>query len=1130
MTPWLPGFLVLTALAAGFSAGQGEPTKKTEEPRKSNSAAALVPKKALNPDETEPSSPRDDVPALPAGAKVWISPEKFKELEDRYQSLRQKFLALERQLKKERLSPSACKLSGRLDGDVAVLRAEISFRAPAPQSIVFLGLKNGYLVDEGQIVNGQIGDAAPHLEAVEDGYIVRVEKEGPQRLSLNLRVPVAARRNIALSAGNERGFDLGLPGAAVTTLAFDLPKGAKDLRWNDSPAAPKSPGHWDLTLGAQKNLAVVWKEPVATPSSAASQNARVNLKVKIEEGRVELTGELVLEDAKNPMRTWQLLLPAQVKVSPAVGSPAFTWQPPTGKSNVHLIQPTEPADKLTLSLQAQYARTLPQQKLPVGPALVQGASTQGTILIQSAPGVLRGQRLQFHSFGEIFQRDPPKALAGVENRAQFQFWNAPFSGKGLSPAKASLELEWKAEKGQVDAVAEHDVKLRENQDGQWVVDVESRFVVQSANSAVDALDLQTPALSFPDLLWLGVQPELGFPAALRWPVALPRRPAFPFSLTAGDDVGPLEVLPADAQRRVRLKLNRPIGNNMVVKAQSKLLGPGDANRFLIELPKLLGVLDRGAKITVWAPPGQELLVGRSNQSEPVPEKYEQSFEQMPANIEVAWRGNRRERLARTVVDLSVREQSLHVRQTLLLPTAVWSGGATNTGQLALRLPTPDFTFSVLNSQRIGQDKTLAWIKLPPENKDLFELHLEYDIALTERNDAAIPLLWPEGASRREAKLRIWTEPGVTPTIVGLGDVWKERPLEEGPNGGAWPALVAAGAGPALPLTIQVATAAGRRLPSLVADRSLIQVRVDDDGTQAYRCRYLVRKFSGTSLDVELPMASAQAHFRIAGKEIGGVLADPLRNRFHVPLAPHLYPQPVLLEIAYNIPAGQADSRRLWQTFLAPPRFEGDVVFGPTRWQAALPAGHTPFVLGATSVDYQWGLSGWLLSPEASVSAADLDAWIGAAEAADPDMTGLTWWRGTVQGQRIYHAPRPLWLALCSGGVLVLGMLVLLAPLPRIALGLIVLVTGVAIGVLGLLNDYLLPVLFMGCQPGLVALAVVVAMQWILLERHRRQLVFMPSFSRTPQGSTVIRQSKLPRDPSTVDAPSVGSGSGKTSGT
>jgi hypothetical protein len=110
------------------------------------------------------------------------------------------------------------------------------------------------------------------------------------------------------------------------------------------------------------------------------------------------------------------------------------------------------------------------------------------------------------------------------------------------------------------------------------------------------------------------------------------------------------------------------------------------------------------------------------------------------------------------------------------------------------------------------------------------------------------------------------------------------------------------------------------------------------------------------------------------------------------------------------------------------------------------------------------------------------------------------------------------------------MLVLVTPLPRFALGFIVLAVVLAVVALGLFHEYMLPVLLMGCQPGLAVLAVVAAVQWILQERYRRQLIFMPSFSRVPQGSTIIRsQSKPPRDPSTIDAPAAGPGSVKSTG-
>lgn len=1131
MTRCLPGCLILAILAANLNAGQEGLPKKGDTSPKSNTAPTINIKKSANLAEkaAESNPSHEDQPLRSSEGKTWLSPDSLKELGEHNRKLREQIDALEKKLKKDKVPPSACKLSGRLDGDVATLHAEILFATTAAQTTVFIGLKNGFLLDE-----GRIDDGVPHIESTEDGFIVHVEKAGAHRLSLDMRVPVVVKRTISSAPGNDRGFDLGLPGAAVTTLMFDLPVSAKELRCNDNLLAPKTPGHWDIVLGAPKSLVVIWKEPAATASAVAGPSARANLKVKLEESRIEIAGELVLEDAKNPRREWRLLLPPQIKVTPAAGSPEFMWTPPEDKSNVHTIRAAERAEKITLSLQAQFARTLPQQKLPVGPVLVEGTSTQGTILVQAVPGVQRSQGPAFHRFGEIFQSDPPKSPPGVENLAQFQFWNAPFSGKGLSKDKTLLELEWKTEKGQVDAVVEHDIKVRDNH-GQWLIDVESRFLVKSANFRVETLDMQTPTLSFPDFLWLAVETGGGFPAALRWPVALTPRPAFPLSLTVLDDQGIVDLPPVDSQRRVRLALHRPIGQEMLVKAQSRLLGPGDVNRFRIELPKLVGVLDRGAKVTVWAPLGQELLIGPPNQREPVQDKYEQTFEQMPTVLDLAWRSSQREKLARSIVDLTVREHMLHVRQTMLLPTSTWSGGATQTGQLALRLPTPGFMFSAVNVARLSQDKSLAWIKLPPASKDFFEIQFEFDIPIAEQRTAAgtvVPLLWPDAATNREAKVRVWTEPGMTPTLVGLGSVWKARPIEEGPNFNSWPSLVAAAIGPVLPLTVMFEQTAEQRLPTLLAERSLIEVRIEDDGAQTYRCRFWVRKFSATALDVDLPVPWDQGspHVRINGKEVGGVsIIDPLFNRVRIPLVPHLYPQPVSFEIEYRIPKAQVDGKRFWQTPLSPPRFQGEVAFGLTRWQVALPANQTSFVFGPTTVDYHWILRGWLLSPEPSVTAAELDTWIHAAEASEVPPS-LTWWRNTVDRQRIYHVPRQVWLVVCSGTALVLGLLVLLTPLPRIVIGIVVMIVGFAMIALGLMHEYLLPVLMMGCEPGIAVLMIVAAIQWALQERYRRQLVFMPTFSRVPPSSTVVRnQSKPPRDPSTIDAPVTGTGSVKSTG-
>jgi len=94
--------------------------------------------------------------------------------------------------------------------------------------------------------------------------------------------------------------------------------------------------------------------------------------------------------------------------------------------------------------------------------------------------------------------------------------------------------------------------------------------------------------------------------------------------------------------------------------------------------------------------------------------------------------------------------------------------------------------------------------------------------------------------------------------------------------------------------------------------------------------------------------------------------------------------------------------------------------------------------------------------------------------------------------------------------------------------LVVLTLGAAIVALGMLHDYLLPVVFFGSQPALIVLLMVGLVQWLLQERYRRQLVFMPTFSRANQGSTFARDTaKKPRENSTIDAPAAAASAGST---
>ena len=1110
--------LAAVALTFGAAGNAQDAGKKPRAPDKSDSPAAEKP----------------NLPTTPAGGKVWVSSDTskgvVKDLTDQLSKAQDRIDQLQRQLKRDE-PPSTCKLVGRVEGDALVVQAEFKFQTLTPGVTIVLGLKNAFLTDE-----GSLDDGLPHLDSNDDGYSVRVDKEGEHRLTLNLRVPVTGKRSS--TSGNERGVELGLPGAAVTTLALTLPANVKefkagvapialaaipqvkDFRWNDLPASAKSPGQWELTIGAQKSLSLGWKEAVNATASAQPPSAKANVKVKLEEGRLEFSGDIVLEDPRVQLREWTLTLPTGVKLVPPPGTTI------DAKGNQHVVKLSEPTEKLTLAFQGQVPRTQPQQTLPIGPFLVQGAGVESTILIQEVVGVTRGQRLIYHPYGECYQRDVPPSPPNAANLALFKAYNATATAKGLPPSKANLELEWKTEKGQIEAWTDHDVKFRRDQ-GDWIIDVETHFTLTSSSSGQDTVDLLGPTPNWPDLLRLAIAPTQPFPATLRWmEPANPRLPtAVPGIATSSRDVvreieGPLP----DSPRHWRIRMQRPIGSEIDFKIATRSVLSGDAMRFTVELPRLTGVLDRGGKTNVTPPPGQELFVGPVGQEEqPVRDKFQQTLDQAPLSLELAWRPGGRERFAQALVDVQLRDHSINVRQHLTLAAEDWNDKELEGRQIPLVVPPGPL---MLPAGYGKPERGLIWVPRPAGAAGKMELELEFKVPLDKlprdgKTPIRIPLLWPDGTNRKDAKVRFWTEPSVFPRLEGLGKSWIENDLERVPEKGSFPAFVATGQGSDLALAVRLEESATGKLPDLVAQRTLVQTRVGPDGGQSVQLRFLVKRFGGNSIDLDLPVPRNQAQpvVKVDNVKIDGIeTIDPVRNRIRIPLAPQLYPTPVLFEIAYLAPAESVEGRRCWQTPIALPKFHGDVFCGPTRFDIGLPPGQVPLVLGTADVDYRWTLQGWLFGPEPSVTTADLDAWIGQGEAADRQPINLAWWRNGLDPQRVYHFPRQTWLLLCSGVVLLLGLTVLLVRWPRWVLAILFVALGAGIVAIGVSHDYLLPAIFLGSQPALVVLALIGAIRWLLYERYRRQLVFMPTFSRIPQGSTLVRGPAKPRGESTIDAP------------
>ncbi|MCI0682494.1 MAG: hypothetical protein L0Y71_10340 [Gemmataceae bacterium] len=1141
-------FVALGALGQSAQPQTKDPKDAAKQPAKDMKKAngKMSAKEAKGNDTTSRPRPTLDKLKLPADAIV-ILIEKVQDVAEfipeavylsleRYEELRSRIQALEQQLKADKATTHSCRLTGKLDGDYVALKAEFTFSTQQPNARVVLGLQGAHLVDE-----GDLDKAVAQLDYGDDGFVVRVPKEGTHQLKLNLKAPVAVKKTLGLT-GPERGLDLGLPGALVTTLSLELPPAVKNLRVNDAVKTTRSPGRWDMPLGAAKQVNIAWKEPQAVASGRPLLVLDVQATVKLEETFAQIHADLVVEDWRGQTKEWRLLLPPgaapTVKSLPA-GS--YQWTPPDAKNPWHVLQLKDAtSERITIALQTSVQRPTP--RMAVGPFAAAGAfRQQGSVLVQAAPDALRGQRLVFHRQGEVTQRELPAAQPGLENLALFHYVVTP--APGSTATKAPVELEFKASGGLAETQTDHTVRLKGDADV-WYVETTTRIQAKSLAEITDFLDVQLPRQRVTGLEGLLGMPGVAFPASLPWASMVPRRGrldwAAPVEFRWEEDGS--ELTQPDGARRARLRWSRQNAKQFTLTIHGKYAAPAGADRLRVELPRPLGILDRGGSLSVHSGPLVELLNGPNGGEEPVPERHHwfRQLEAAPAAVDVAWRPFQPPLAVAAVANVVVHERSAQVRQHLSFVVTSAKGAAS--GNLRFRVPAELKRVQVVSGGKLlGEpipEEGALWITPFADVVGKCELVLEFDAPVPAADEAdkpgprvwTVPLVWPEGTTRHDAKVRVWCAPGAFPALAPGAADWHERGIELVPGRDSLPALVVQGVGTRVPLTMQLRPASQGALAPLLCDRTLMQVHVDDSGNQFYRARFLVRKLAARQLTVELPVPvrgrdSGLLAVRFGADKQEKVLPwnDPVWNVAAIDLPhdlPSLHNQPVFLELEYKLLASQIEGKYLGRTLLHPPKWHGEVLPGTVRWQVDLPADHVAVVAGTGAVlDYRWALQGWLLAPEASVTSGDLEAWLTGREDGEATPVGMSYWRPGLTVQRLFHLPRPWWLLACSGLVLAVGLAMYLVPLGRALLWL--LGAALCVGVVGaaLLWPALLPAVLYGAEPGLAVLTVLLGLQWFMQERYRRQIVVMPGFARLPTGSSVTRPGPArPREPSTIDAP------------
>ena len=859
---------------------------------------------------------------------------------EKYQDMVNEIDALKKQLKSEKKLPGNCVLYAKLQGDLLVVRAEYKFQTEQPNTTVLLGLQGGHLTPD-----GDLDREALLLDATEDGFTVRVEKEGKHQLTLNFSVPVQVKKSS--TGGIERGIELGLPGAAVMFLNLELPKNVKEVVWNKTLEKTKKPGSWSIGLERTKTLSLSWKEPAPLAGNTPLIKADTRVKVEVDATHVNMVADLFLEDRLMQTKEWQLLLPPQanlVEVTPPTPGLTYEWLAPEKNAPYYVLRTQEAtAGQWQVSVSLRVPRpNAGGPRVPIGPFHVLKAAEQiGTIQVKMPADVAFGQRLVYTRFGEVYQ------LKNADTEAEFKYI-VDKNLKGTAGLKAPLELEWRYDKNQVETHVEHALKMKTVQQG-WEIEATTRIQLKALYSAVNAVELKLPLPRPRGVSMIGtVTPGLGFPGSLPW-VGMGKTfymawtNANPDEITVQDDAGnPLTPRLQDATGKVRVILERGPAKQVTLILKNSYRVPAQNHRIRMELPRPINTQDRGAKLSVQTDDRIELLHGPEDAEEPVPDRhhFELAWDQTPAIVELAWQPFQRDVVAQSTIDITLHPHSAQVRQTLRFPRErAAAPGDAKSAQIQLLVPREVHDLVVASGGELlaaTPGKPLRWLRPAAGADDHVELRLQYDLAVGER--FSVTPVWPVSVSQKDVKVRIWAPPGIKPNLgadaIERGQ-WKERSIEAVPDKEQFPALVLHGHGSHLPLILKIDDASAAIAAAFLAERALIQVHVGDDGSQQCRARYFVRRFMRRMWTWNCrawrvpPTFKFGSHILDQWERIDGDKA--MRVKLH----PDLIALPAVLEIDYTIPADE------------PQQFLEDDVAG-----AAVPlrSGRRPDALGAELAD------------------------------------------------------------------------------------------------------------------------------------------------------------------------------------
>jgi hypothetical protein len=1036
----------------------------------------------------------DVLSAIP-GAIV-LRPEKYQEMRDEIARLTELVNS------RKSVPPSRCQLTGKIDGGLVLLKAQFDFVTDRPDTVVTLAC--GQAVATAADLDGH----TPQFRPEADGFSVVVDKPGDHQVKLDLAVGLSARDGVP-------AIDLALPRAAITIVDIDLPKGATDLRLSGRPL-PRvlsfKDGKLSGPLGSVDRLDLAYKEarPVSAAAVPVADGGRIMVHVTPDGMTTE--ADLTLLAEAGMVSVWQVLVPrgAVLRLAPEdqarLAVPIEAADQPVGSlRTLRLREPS--AAPLKVSITARGPKPQPGATLPVGPFTVVGAARQAGILLVSntVPELHLDYRIRA---GLRRQPEPPE-----EERQPEQKIVAAFRYGGILPDVAPkgagrsswygpwLDLDPETVRGQIKAHVSHVLALQADGKDGFVWQATMNIEAESRWADVDQLKVVLPAG------WVSAEePETGAPAGDR---TITRR------LLRG---------PGEATQRVTLTLKGRYLESYRATGEVRL-----------RLPRPVGVIDGGAEITLSVASDQELLspavLTGLEAVRMTPHEQAWHCATLPDAITASWRPYIPDIRVESIADIDLKATGANVWRHefhLRLPQP-------SPEQLTLRVPPG---IEALQIQTGGSliattDKTRRIVRLDKEGPaDGRLVVLSYLVrgAVPGSKEARIPLVAVEPASQSDIRARLWSEPGRQP-MLSDGGGWRESAIEEVAQRRSLPVLVARTTQTGEELVLRPIEQS--EAETVLIERAVVRVQIADNGTQTYVVQWRLRRLAAATIEVELPapVRTLDLQARLGQLQVQPEAIDDAGRPSEagrvarLKLDAALLGKATMLELQYRLTGERALASNgdpgLLATLLSPPVLRQSPGPVPCCWQVRVPA--TWVVLSPESgpgAERVWSWRGRL--PALRLRTPLLDDETESADSAAAAPLDVLRWQGDPRPLLLVHVPQQAWLLACSLVSVIFGLVVLGARAQdsggrwRAATGVLLLLVVAATGVL---RPTILAAVLYGCQPGVMVLAVILPIQWLLHERYRRQFIFLPSFTRKRSGSSLKPPPRqAPGEPSTIDHP------------